>query len=154
MTIKTCLPWLLGLAGYSQAGEPPVFPKSHESPAPGFNAAFNEAAKVDFDIHYGHDGKFDLGMGSLRDGIRHPLTFTFDELRFFWEQQRHKDFIVVTLAKADLKDEQWRKLAQRITEYFFQCGFQHVRIHQAQGLGVGVLSDSTKTTTKTDTKTR
>ncbi len=144
MTFKTSLPLLIGLAIRGLAADSTDHPKFYPVGDPGFTAAFNEAAKADFDISYGHDGKFDLGMGHLRDGICDPLTFTFDELRYFWEQQRHKNFIVVTLAKANLNDEQWRKLAQRITDHLFQCGFQRVRIHQAFGGGVGVLSDSTK----------
>ncbi|HEX8296087.1 MAG TPA: hypothetical protein VF593_07285, partial [Chthoniobacteraceae bacterium] len=77
------------------------------------------------------------------DGIHHPITFTFDELRSFWERQRHKAFIVVTLSKADRTAADARKLISRLTDYFFDCGFRRVRIHQALGSGVAVYSDAT-----------
>lgn len=154
MTIKTSLALLIGLAIRGLAADSTSYPKFYSALDPGCTAAFNEAAKADFDIDYGHDGKFDLGIGPLRDGIHYPITFTFEDLRYFWEKQRHKDFVVVTLAKADLDDTQWRKLAERITDYLFQSGIRRVRIHQAFGNGVGVLSDSTNPAKKSDDKAK
>jgi len=126
----------------------PDYPKFFSSSSPECSAADAEEAKADFSIFCESDGKLNIGIGPVGDGAHYPITFTFDELRLFWKKQRHKSFIVVTLAKG-YGGADGRKLVARITEYFFECGLNRVRIHQASGRGVGLWSDSTKRS-KTD----
>lgn len=152
MHIKAALLFLVALACDVAAADNQGFPKFYGIGDPGAAAAFAEEAKADFSILYDYDGKLSIGIGVVRDGIHRPIKFTFDELRSFWQEQRHRSFIVVTLSKANRTEADARELIARLTEYFFDCGFQRVRIHQAFGSGVGVYSDSTNPRKSSDTK--
>ena len=142
MNAKAVLIFVTGFAIRVCAADSRDYPKFYSALTPEAAAAFAEEDKADFSIFYDYDGKLSIGIGPVRDGIQYPITFTFDELRSFWERQRHKSFIVVTLSKANRTEAESKKLVARITNYFYDRGFQRVRIHQGYGSGVGVLSDS------------
>jgi hypothetical protein len=106
-----------------------------------FNKAFAEEAKADFSVEYDNRDKFRIGIGVVKGDVLNSIRFTYEELRHFWELQRHKDFIVVTVDPSMRTDAEDKALVNRLTNYFFRVGFRRVRIHQAQSDGVGVLSD-------------
>src|SRR4051794_9783034 len=86
--------------------------------------------KGGFVITYDNEGKLDLGIGVVRDGISHPIWFTLEELAWFWKHQRHQQFIVVVLEKWNSTDQERTALAKRLTDYFFTAGFRRVLIRQ------------------------
>jgi len=150
MNTKLILILLMGCANSVSAADRADYPKFYSGHSPEASAAFAEEAKADFSIFYDHDDKLNIGIGPVRDDFQYPITFTFDELRSFWERQRHKSFILVTLSKANRTEAESNKVIVRINDYFFACGFQRVRIHEAYAFGIGVLSDSTNPSKKSD----
>ncbi|WP_395747351.1 hypothetical protein [Prosthecobacter sp.] len=106
--------------------------------------AFEQERLADFRAIYDHDGKLDIMIGRVENGVRHPVTFSLDELESFWKEQGKGKFVCITLAKADLGEKEQKKLVTKLADYFFKCGLKRVRIHQAQGFGTAVLYDSSK----------
>jgi hypothetical protein len=141
---KMKLAWLaftLSLA-FTARGE--EIPKFYSVEEPGCSRAFEIAASADFQASLSNDGKFDLYIGVVKDGVRHSITFTRDEMREFWSAQAKGKFICVTLAKSKRSEVEDKQLVTDLSAYLFECGLKRVRIHQGLGGGVGVLFDGTR----------
>lgn len=102
-----------------------------------------EEAKADFEVAYSNEGKLHIGIGAVRDGVQHVISFSFEELAPFWERQRHKDFILIVLAKGNRTEDERKALAKRLNDYFFKAGFRRVRVRQGLGgMGYELVSDT------------
>lgn len=112
-----------------------------EVPKP--DPGWEEEKKADFNVTFDHDDKLDIGIGTVQGATIKPIRFTLPELAWFWKKQKHKEMIVVVLAKWDPTDDERKELAKRLTEYFFRAGFRRVLIRQASGgFGYHLVSDS------------
>ncbi len=118
------------------------FPRFYEVRDPGAAKAFALEQAADLRASFSpFNERFDIGVGMIAKDVYSPQGFTFAELEHFWRTQAAGRFVCVTLDKNDLGEEQRNKLIRRLAEYLFKCGVRRVRIHQGDGLGVGVLFD-------------
>lgn len=117
-------------------------PKFYGIGEPGFAMAFRKEREADLRASFRPGTEqFDIGIGEIRKGVRHVRPFSFDELKHYWQMQAAGRFVLVTLDKNTLSDEDRTKLIKRLSDYLFKCGVRRVRIHQGYGSGVGVLFD-------------
>ena len=95
---------------------------------------------ADFEVWYSTDGKLDIGVVRADKGKNphHRMMFTMDDLEGFFDGQKHKGFILVTIAKNAWKDEELNEHLERLTGYFFARGYERIMIEQAHG-GLGRL---------------
>jgi len=117
-------------------------PRFYELREPGAVQAFALEQSADLRASFAPlKERFDIGVGVVAKDVYSPQGFTFAELEHFWQTQATGRFVCLTLDKNDLGKEQRDKLVSRLAEYLFKCGVRRVRIHQAEGSGVGVLFD-------------
>ena len=102
--------------------------------------AFDLESKADFVAWYSTDGKLDVGIGRTdkAQNLHHPIRFTLDELEGFFDDQKHKGLIVVTIAKHVWTDDQLADHITRLRDYFIARGYQRIVIEQAYASGRGI----------------
>lgn len=100
--------------------------------------------KADREIWCGIDGDFDLGLGKVTDGSRTPMYLTFDVIRNFLAQERHKGLVVLWFEKFTMSSED-SILAERVklvTKQMQEVGFRRVVILGASSSGVHYVADT------------
>jgi hypothetical protein len=102
--------------------------------------AFELERKADFVADYSTDGKLDIGVGRTdkAQNIHHPIRFSLEELDGFFDDQRHKDLIVVVVAKNVWSDEELKKHLLKLRDYFVARGYKKVAIQHGLGGGRGI----------------
>jgi len=105
--------------------------------------AFNLEAAADFSAWYSTDGKLDVGIGrrDKAQNINYPIRFTLEELEGFFDDQKHKGLIVVTVAKNVWTDEELGDHVTRLRDFFIDRGYQRIVIEQAYASGRGIHLD-------------
>ncbi|MEP4079066.1 hypothetical protein [Haloferula sp.] len=102
--------------------------------------AFDLESKADFVAWYSTDGKLDIGVGRAdkERNIHYPIRFALDELEGFFDDQRHKGLIVVTVAKHVWADDELNEHLERLRDYFIARGYERIVIEQAYASGRGI----------------
>ncbi len=102
--------------------------------------AFRLESESDFTAWYSTDGKLDIGVGRIdkAQNLQHPIRFTLDELEGFFDDQKHKGLIVVTVAKHVWTDEELSERITRLRDYFIARGYKRIVIEQAHASGRGI----------------
>jgi hypothetical protein len=101
--------------------------------------AFEQVAAADFVVSYSTDGKLNIGVGRTdRQGVHSPIAFSPEELERFFDNQRHKDLIVVVVAKNVWSDEEVKNHVLKLRDYFVARGYKKVVIQQGSGSGRGI----------------
>ena len=102
--------------------------------------AFRLESEADFVAWYSTDGKLDIGVGRTdkKRNLHHPIRFTLEELEGFFDGQKHKGLIVVTVAKNVWTDDELSEHLTRLRDYFVARGYKRVVIEQAYGFGRGI----------------
>lgn len=102
--------------------------------------AFRLESEADFVAWYSTDGKLDIGVGRTdkEQNLHHPIRFTLDEVEGFFDDQRHKGLIIVTVAKHVWTDQELAKHIIRLRDYFVARGYKRIVIEQAYGSGRGI----------------
>jgi hypothetical protein len=102
--------------------------------------AFDLESKADFVAWYSTDGKLDIGVGRTdkERNIHYPIRFALDELEGFFDDQRHKRLIVVTVAKHVWTDKELAEHLTRLRDYFIARGYERIVIEQAYSSGRGI----------------
>jgi hypothetical protein len=105
---------------------------------------YAEEAKADLRVGYYGNGKLDIGVGEVQPGGARIVTgFTFDEVMSFFQQQKHKQMVVVEMGTRDRNQEERNALARQLNDYFFKVGFHRVLIRSNDaGLDYVVVSDA------------
>ena len=106
--------------------------------------AFERAA--DLVIEFTGGGLFDIGIGRIKsaDGntYRDPQYFSLGELVEFFDQQRHKDLIVVNFHKGASIRPSLDSDISRINDYFRDRGYRRVVICQFRSSSYPIHSDT------------
>ena len=97
---------------------------------------------ADLVVEFTFDGELDIGVGSSRDGARYPQHFSFGELVGFFDEQRHKQLIVVNVHKGAPGEDSIQEAIDRINRYFKDRGYRRVVICQFRGWGRPIHSDT------------
>jgi hypothetical protein len=119
---------------------------AHSAPSPDAGLAaetrrvFQLESEADFVALYSTDGKLDIGIGRTdkERNLHHSIRFTLDELEGLFDDQKHKDLIVVTIAKHDWSDEELAVHVSRLRDYFIARAYKRIVIEQANGTGRGI----------------
>ena len=119
---------------------PPIKPTKELEFSNETKRAFDLESKADLVAWYSTDGKLDIGIGRTdkTQNLHHPISFTLDELEHFFDRQKHKDLIVVTVAKNVWTDEELTGHVNRLRDYFIARGYKRIVIEQAYGSGRGI----------------
>lgn len=87
--------------------------------------------------------KIQLGIGEIMpNGGVSEMSFSLDKLKFFFRNQKHKNFIFVRIGKNP--DEDNTELADQLTKYFTEAGYKRVVIAVDFSSGLDVLCDYVK----------
>lgn len=102
--------------------------------------AFDLESKADFVAWYSTDGKLDVGIGRTdkAQNLHHPISFKLEELEGFFDDQKHKTLIVVTVAKHVWTDKELADHVTRLRDYFIDRGYRRIVIEQAYASGRGI----------------
>jgi|GEM_PF-4864753 len=102
--------------------------------------AFELEEKADLVANYSTAGKLDIGIGRTdkAQSLHHPIYFPLEELEKFFNNQRHKNLIVVVVAKNVWTDEEFQKNVLKLRDYFVARGYKKIVIQQGLGAGRGI----------------
>ena len=105
---------------------------------------FELEAKADRRMTCDDEGNFDLGLGTIADDLRTPIPFKFPQIRYFLEQERHKEMVVVSFEKLVMAggDEAVAKKAAEVTQQMQGVGYKRVVILGMAGSGVHYIADT------------
>ncbi|MCW1924574.1 hypothetical protein OKA05_18565 [Luteolibacter arcticus] len=108
--------------------------------------AFALERAADLVIEFTGEGRFDIGVGRIKsaDGnsYRDPHYFSLGELVEFFDDQRHKDLIVVNFHKAAWIRDSLESDIARINDYFRDRGYRRVVICQFTSSSRPIHSDT------------
>jgi hypothetical protein len=108
--------------------------------------AFALEKAADLVIEFTGGGMFDIGVGRIKsaDGntYRDPQYFSLGELVEFFDQQRHKDLIVVNFHKGASIRPSLDSDISRINDYFRDRGYRRVVICQFRSSSYPIHSDT------------
>jgi hypothetical protein len=108
--------------------------------------AFALEKAADLVIEYTGGGLFDIGVGRMKssDGspYRDPQYFSLGELGEFFDEQRHKDLIVVNFHKAASIRPPLETDIAMVNSYFKDRGYRRVVICQFRSWGRPIHSDT------------
>jgi hypothetical protein len=99
-----------------------------------------DTAKADLEVRVTGDDQLDVGIGPIKNGGRIPVTFSMDELKYFFELQKHKGFVVVTYDKAAPAGELVDSL-KRLKTYFASAGYKRILLLHAHSSGSMIHED-------------
>ncbi len=104
------------------------------------NRAFRLEAESDISAWYSTDGKLDIGIGRTdkEQNLHHPIKFTLEELEGFFDGQKHKELIVVTVHKHVWTKQELAEHVTRLRDYFIARGYKRIVIEQAYASGRGI----------------
>ena len=102
--------------------------------------------EADMSIRYNpYDDKVDIDVGRVNKSgkipVRTPVTFTLDELEYFFGRQKHKNLIAVMFKKSTFDPVVLANKRKKLNAYFFSKGYKRVVLLQGYGTGVGLYSD-------------
>ena len=102
--------------------------------------AFELERSADFVANYSTGGKLDIGIGRTDKAkkIQSSISFSLEELETFFDVQRHKDLIVVVVAKNTWSDKELQNHVAKLRDYFVARGYKKVAIQQGLGAGRGI----------------
>jgi hypothetical protein len=102
--------------------------------------AFALESEADFVGWYSTDSKLDIGIGRTdkEKNLHHPIRFSLDELKGFFDAQKHKGLIVITVAKHVWTDDELAGHIARLRDYFIERGYKRIVIEQAHSFGRGI----------------
>jgi hypothetical protein len=106
--------------------------------------AFEIERTADYVVEYTIAGKYDIGVGHIKDDARHPQVFTAEELEHYFTALKHKDLIVIVIQKNTWTSEDVERRVAEINSYFFKCGFNRVVVQQGRAFSRGTWSDRTR----------
>ncbi len=84
-----------------------------------------------------HNKEIDLGIGRSDGHTREVVPFSLDALYKFFDDQRHKNLIVIIFEKHMLDDAELQVEVNRIRDYFVSRGYKRISIQQGLGGGRG-----------------
>ncbi len=88
--------------------------------------------KADYEVLFEtSSNKLDIGIGINKEGFWDSQVFSFDELKGYFKELKHKRFIVVTISKNVLSEKEMTKLIDKLRLYFTDVGYQRIVITQA-----------------------
>ena len=144
--MKAILAAVLLTASSLYSGELPLgfYPALPEDGQLGSDQVHKIIEQADRVILYDNEKNFDLGLGKVVNGIRHPITLTFAEMQGFLEDERHKQLIVVNFDKTLMwnKDEFIQSRAREVIHQMRSVGYKRVVITGAHSVGVHYLADT------------
>jgi hypothetical protein len=127
------------LASLCHGIEPGFYGASeHTSALDGVFAAVKAADRV---IRFGADLQCDLGLGTVRDGIRHPILLKRDEVADFLKKEKHKGLLVVWCEKTVMWNDKKAEQTAAIKTFALSLGYDRVLLLGAHGSGVHVIED-------------
>ena len=104
--------------------------------------AFALEKAADLVIEFGGDGKLDIGVGTTSSSGRNPQLFNFGELVGFFDEQRHKDLLVVNFTKAASIRGSLESDITMVNCYFRDRGYRRVVICQFRSSSYPIHSDT------------
>lgn len=92
---------------------------------------------ADFVAEYTSQGELDIYVGRAGEdeGIFHPHLFTFDEVKGFFEKQKHKDLITVIIHKHTWDQKKTKAEVEKIRSFFVARGYKRISIQQIEEKG-------------------
>lgn len=117
---------------------------------PGFYGAFESKSadgvfaltkSADRVISFRTDLQCDLGLGMVRDGIRHPILLKRDEVEDFLKQEKHKGLLVVWFEKSIMWNDKKAEQIAATKTFALSLGYDRVLLLGAHGSGVYVIDD-------------
>lgn len=132
--------WLIALVLVVPVCRAETDDSDHNSFASATARAFEMEKQADFVADYATDGKLDIGIGRTdnEQGIHHSIRFSLEELEDFFDDQRHKNSIVVVVAKNLWTDEELQNHVLKLRDYFIARGYKKVIIQKGSGGGRGI----------------
>lgn len=102
--------------------------------------AFKLAKNADIVIDYNSAGELDL---RIRDGSkgRNYVDFKLADLVDYFDEQRHKDLIVIVFDKSMRSREQAYKEAGVLKDYFIARGYKRICVQQGYSTCRGIYLD-------------
>lgn len=119
--------------------QPPLFNSATEK-------AFRLERQADISVELRSDGSMDINV-TERQGDewgKNPISFHPDQLIRFFDQQPHKNLVVVCFHKQAWPDDVLKQRIESTNQYFFDRGYQRVVIQQFYSSGRGTHSDRRK----------
>ena len=99
---------------------------------------FRLEKQADIVVDYSADRRIDIGIGEVdRRGIRNIVDHDPSDLISFFDQQRHKDLVVVVFAKRLRSHEDLSGEIAHVKRYFEDRGYRRISIQQAGAQGRG-----------------
>lgn len=134
----------LSLSVVSPALEPGFYPAFDSQEKPGFDELSKLSDTADREIWMDREGKYDLFLGKITDGARHPIELEFSEISFFLQHERHKDLLVVWFDKSIMWNEKdfITKRAREVTGRLRELGYRRIVILGAAGSGMHYVADT------------
>ncbi|RYD30160.1 MAG: hypothetical protein EOP86_20445 [Verrucomicrobiaceae bacterium] len=154
--LTSLLPLLLILLAF-QAG------CAHRRLEPGFYSTFSTDGKPTTDrvhklqasadrvLSYDDGERFDLGLGGVVKGdgafpvMREtPITFKFDQIGYFLQNERHKNLVVVEFGKSVMRNDEpvIRREVEKVTGWMRQAGYRRIVILGMHSSGTHCLADT------------
>jgi len=97
--------------------------------------------KADRTLSCGGDLKYDLGLGSVRGRMRHPIEFAREDIEPFLKNERHKDLLVVRCEKTIMWSDDKLLLIAEVENFVTKLGYKRVLILGDHAFGMHVLKD-------------
>ena len=111
--------------------------RKHEQDVKSIFTLAEEAERV---IDYSVDG-FDIGIGPVKDGVRHPKYFTLDDIIPFLESEKHKNLLVVWFDKTIMWGDQIEENINKLAPVFQKIGYRRIVFLGAHCCGIFYLKD-------------
>ena len=104
--------------------------------------SFKLETAADFVAWYSTDGKLDIGVGRTdKQQFHYPIQFSLEELENFFDDQKHKDLIVVGIHKNTWSDQELQSHVIKLRDYMVARGYSRVVIQQGYAFGRGIHLD-------------
>jgi hypothetical protein len=95
----------------------------------------------DIVVRYSSKGLLDIGVkravGTTDEMV--SVAHTVHELRPYFEAQKHKDGILIVVAKNDWDDAKVKLVTSEISDYFTTLGYRRIVIQQAMGNAAQII---------------
>lgn len=105
---------------------------------------FQVSAKADRELTFGSDLRCDLGLGTVREGVRTPIFLSRDEVESFLRGEKHKEILVVWCDKTIMWSDKKETLIAEVRKFVTRLGYQRILLLGAHASGVHVIADISK----------
>ena len=140
-----CLAFLL-IEARAVGDEPKLgfYPALTEDGQPADNVISSIEAKADRVVWWDIKERFDLGLGGITDGVRSPIKLSYEEIREFLKDEKHKGLIVVRFDKSVMwnENEVILERAGKVVKQMTAVGYLRVVILGAHAVGVHYIADT------------